>query len=104
MPMHIARCPCCEAEERVPVPTDEPARVLDLAEVGLFSCNRCGARVVHGVVMPRVVVEPFRDARGFVWVRYRFQDPKTKADVHVVDLDPKFAAQVSTNALSLAVL
>lgn len=96
MPEASITCPVCSAEER----TDAP---VALADVGLFVCNACGSRVVLGKVMLRVVVEPFCDARGFRWVRTRYQDPKTKADVFVDDRDPQHAANVAKNILSVVI-
>jgi hypothetical protein len=55
-----------------------------------------------GRIMPRIVVEPHVDEHRR-WLRLRFQDPTTKADVHVADLDAQYAASVAKNILSLVI-
>lgn len=89
-------CPACD--------TDEIAKAempLTLEDVALFRCEACGARVVFGALMPRMVAEPFVDESGRNWLRQRFQDPKTKADIYIVDIDPQAAASHAKNILSL---
>ncbi len=91
-------CPACGHKESV-----QAEAALTLADVGLFVCNQCRTRAVHGALLPRVVVEPFSDRKGFTWTRTRYQDPITKADLYVVDLDPRGSAMVATATLSLTV-
>lgn len=86
----------CLACDHSSIVADGPA-----FEDGLFQCDECGARMALGRLLPRVVVEPFRDARGFMWIRTRYQDPKTKTDLFVDDRDPKHAGDVAKNILSL---
>lgn len=74
-----------------------------MASIALFVCNFCGFRSVFGNAMPRVVVEPFVDSKGLHWLRRRFQDPITKRDLYVVDLDPQHAAREAVNILSITV-
>lgn len=89
-------CPACDVDEvaKAEVP-------LTLEDVALFRCDACGARVVHGVLMPRMVAEPFVDEKGRNWLRQRFQHPGTKEDLFVVDIDPQAAASHAKNILSL---
>lgn len=89
-------CPACGEHETAP---DGTPTVLDL--IGLFRCNACSCRVVYGRMLPRVVTEPYTDNRGHCWIRTRYQDPKTKADLFVVDVDPQFAVDIVKNTLSL---
>lgn len=72
-------------------------------EEGIFHCDECGARMVHGKLVPRVVVEPFKDEKGYLWLRRRFQDPITRADIFVVDFDPQHACSEAKNILSLVI-
>lgn len=97
--MHIVICPCCHVGEASP--DGEP---VALENVGLFRCDHCGARVVFGRVMPRVVIERVVDERGFGWIRKRYQDARTKEDLYVVDLDPKYAAMEVAEVLSVTVM
>ncbi len=91
-------CPACSHEE-----DHEAESVLTLNGIGLFVCDQCGFRSVYGVHQPRVVVEPFTDAKGMRWLRRRFQDPITRADRFVVDMDPNYAAREAVNILSITV-
>lgn len=86
-------CLACEHVADVP---DGPA-----FEDGVFVCGECGARMAYGQLLPRIVVEPYEDERGRRWLRRRFQDPKTKIDLYVVDIDPQHAASEAKNILSL---
>lgn len=67
----------------------------------IFQCGECGARMAYGRLMPRVVVEPYEDERGHRWLRRRFQDPQTKKDVYVIDVDAQQAASEAKNILTL---
>jgi hypothetical protein len=89
-------CPCCGLEEPV---ADGGSTALE--EIGEFSCEGCHARVVHGKVMPFVVVEPMKGPGGYLWQRVRIQDPKTRADLHVLECDPNLAIGLARNLLSL---
>jgi hypothetical protein len=99
-PSDTLACPLCglieHAEDGDPVPS--------LRAIGLFRCEGCGARFVHGRLIPRVVVEPHDGGRGVTWARLRFQDPKTKADEYVADLDPRFTLQIVANILQIVPL
>lgn len=75
----------------------------DCLDCGIFRCDQCRARMSFGVLMPRVVVEPFIDARGRQWLRRKYQDPKTKADLYVIDVDPQYAAMEAKQILSLVI-
>lgn len=70
-------------------------------EDSCLRCDECGARMSFGKLMPRVVVEPYIDERNIRWLRRRFQDPKTMADLFVVDVDAKYAETEAKNILSL---
>lgn len=102
----VFTCPACESPEvhddgDVDNPGERPG---DLAvDAAVFTCNHCRTRVAFGKVAPRMVVEPFVDERGVAWLRQRFQDPVTKEDLYVVDLDPQWAAMHATNLLSITV-
>ena len=67
----------------------------------IFRCEECGARMAYGQLAPRIVVEPARAPQPMC--RIRIQDAKTKADVHVLELDPQYAAMLAKNILSLVV-
>ena len=97
MAKNTLTCPACGVEERF---DSDP---IPLHEVGQFVCNACSTRVVFGKVIPRIVVEGVRDA-GRGWIRVRFQDPKTKKDLHVHDLDPITVVRFVKNLLSLVTL
>lgn len=89
-------CPACGHAQ-----TAEGDAAIAFDDIGLFSCPNCSARAVYGKLSPRVVVEPFVDERGHRWIRRRFQDPITKKDVYVVDVDPIFAVAEFKSVLSL---
>lgn len=89
-------CPACEHAHVLA--TDAP---VALEDIGVFVCDACSTRVVFGKVLPRVVVEPYEDERGHRWIRRRFQDPVTKADIYVIDADPIFAVAELKSVLSL---
>jgi hypothetical protein len=91
-------CPVCGHAE-----TAKAESAVTLADIGVFKCDACSSRVIYGQVLPRVVHEPYVDRRGVLWLRTRYQDPKTKADLYVVDLDPQYAAGCATNVLSITV-
>lgn len=71
-------------------------------EESILVCDECNARMSFGRLMPRISVEPHVDGHRR-WLRLRFQDPTTKADVHIADLDPQLAASVAKNILSLVI-
>ena len=98
MAENAVTCPVCGIEE---VFDADGARPPPLHEIGEFHCENdaCQARVVFGKIMPRIVVEPYRDERGFRWTRLRIQDPKTKEDISVSDLDPKMTVLLTKNLL-----
>jgi hypothetical protein len=83
------------------VPNDSDLSDAQFVTANIFKCSECGARTAYGQLMPRIVEEPFVDDRGHQFLRIRFQDPTTKADVYVVDLDPQYAASHAKNTLSL---
>jgi len=91
-------CPVCGLEETSPDESPLPP----LHEIGEFRCEGCVARVIFGKIAPHIVVEPYVE-RGFRWTRLRIQDPKTRADLHVLDLDPKLAVSLTKNILSVSV-
>lgn len=98
---HEIACPACGHADVHTTPVDIPTAryVAD----SVFVCRECCARTAYGTLMPRVVVKPHRDANGKVWLRKRYQDPKTKADLFVVDLDPQYAATEAKNVLSVVI-
>lgn len=98
MAENAVTCPSCGGEE---VFCTDGTRSPPLHEVGEFTCNICKTRVVYGNVMPRIVVEPFIDQRKFRWTRIRIQDPATKEDLLVRDLDPKLVLRLANNLLSM---
>lgn len=89
-------CPSCGFKEAV---SDD--HELSLENIGLLVCERCGTRAIYGKPQPRVVVEPFVDDSGVKWARVRFQDAQTRADLQVHDIDPKLAAAIAQNLLSV---
>jgi transcription elongation factor Elf1 len=95
MPDQTITCLACAHEANV-----GPGPAL---EEGVFVCSECGARMAYGKLAPRIVVEPFVDAMGREWVRYRFQDASTKREAYSVDLDPQHAAMVAKTALVLVI-
>lgn len=101
MATNAVRCPLCGLEEPFDADGELPP---PLHEIGLFRCEGCSARYVHGRLLPRVVVEPHDGGRGVTWARLRFQDPATKRDEYVVDLDPKFALMILENVLQTIAL
>lgn len=101
MAKNAVSCPACGVEELVHAtqPGEQP---IPLHEVGEFRCDACGARTVYGKVTPHLVVEPHRGDNGFMWIRIRRQDPKTRADLcEPIDLDPKLAFRLVKNLVSL---
>ncbi len=94
-------CPCCGSVERDATAGD--VEHPPLADIGLFHCNACRARVVFGEIQMRVVVEPILDSKGRLWILKRYQDPKTKSDVLVVKQDPQFVFEEAQTALALIV-
>lgn len=90
-------CPICGHKETVA----DAHPSLKLTDVAIFQCAECGNRTIHGKTLPRLVVEPFVDERGFQWLRRRFQDPTTKRDLFVLDVDPQCAAADAINILSI---
>lgn len=98
-----SRIGCMACGHEAEVTHEHPASTEEILATNIFRCDECGARMAFGHLMPRVVVEPFRDDNGVGWVRFRFQDPVTKADQHVVDLDPQFAAMIAKGALSIVI-
>lgn len=91
-------CPICGVEEASPDERPMPP----LHDIGDFRCEACGTRVIFGKVAPRIVIEPYEE-HGIRWTRLRFQDPKTRQDIHVADLDPNLAVSVTKNVLSISV-
>ncbi len=91
-------CPCCKRTE-----STRAEKPLTLADIDLFICGSCGARVAWGKLQMRQVVEPFTDDKGVTWCRTRYQDPRTKRDLFVVDTDAKNAALWASNVLSLVI-
>lgn len=99
MAHNAVTCPSCGLEE----PFQDGQSALQLHEIAEFTCDGCRTRVIYGRVMPRIVVEPYMDAQGFTWIRTRYQDPKTREDIYVVDLDPILAASHAKNELALVI-
>ena len=100
MSINSVTCPMCGVEEPFDADGQAPP---PLHQVALFTCEACQARVVYGTVLPRIVVEPYCDTNGFTWVRKRYQDPRTREDKHVIDLDPKLAAMEAKAVLALVI-
>lgn len=96
MAMNAITCPACGVEE---INHEE----IPLHEIGEFVCDNheCRTRIVFGKIMPRIVVEPFIDERHYRWTRIRWQDPVTKQDLYVQDLDPKLVLRLTNNLLSM---
>ncbi len=94
---------CMACGHEAPVTHDAPATPEEIRASAIFRCDECGARMAFGALMPRVVVEPYTDGAGRAWARFRFQDPITKQDTFVRDLDPQFAAMVAKGVLSLVI-
>jgi len=95
---HIT-CPACGHADDVANETGLEA--VEFLAQNVFQCSECNARLAYGKPAPRVVIEPFTDDRGRQFIRHRFQDPVTKADLYTADLDPKYAAMLATNVLSV---
>lgn len=94
-------CLACGHKDAVPHATE-----LDDAKFfasWIFVCSQCRSRMSFGVLMPRVIVEPHCDEQGRQWLRRRFQDPKTKQDLYVIDVDPQYAAMEAKNVLALVI-
>lgn len=64
-------------------------------------CSVCDARIVYGELAPRVVVEPGAFPGGQPAMVFRVQDPLTKADVHVMKLDPQHAFLIAQAIISM---
>lgn len=99
MAANAITCPTCGLEEAHKLAVGESPPPLH--EVGKFTCEGCRARYVFGKRVPRVVVEPSHDAKGLRWTRIRVQDPLTKKDEHVFDLDPETALAFAKSVLSM---
>lgn len=92
-------CLACDHSHAVANPTDLDDAAFFVA--GIFRCDECSARMSFGKLMPRIIVTPWTDENGVTWLRRRFQNPKTKEDLFVVDLDPQYAAMECKNTLSV---
>lgn len=99
--MQAFACPLCGLEEPLPSAGES---TIAFNELGFFLCEGCGARYVHGRLVPRVVVEPHDGGRGLTWARLRIQDPSTKVDLCIADLDPNFALMLARNILEIVPL
>lgn len=91
-------CPACGDTH------EAPGGDVDFLAKGITRCSVCDARVVYGELAPRVVVEPSSvdtavGSKDFM--RLRFQDPTTKADVFVRDLDPQHAFMIAQAIISM---
>ena len=93
---NAVKCPCCGLEEPV-----RDGGSTKLEEIASYSCDGCAVRIIYGRIMPKIVVEPARGERDFLWARVRVQDPKTREDLYVIDLDPKLAVDFARNLLSI---
>lgn len=93
---------CMACGHVAPVAHDRAATPEQVLVSGVFRCDECGARMSHGRLMPRIVIEPHEAHDGTRWIRLRFSDQKS-GDVVVFDLDPQYAAMLAKNALSLVV-
>jgi hypothetical protein len=98
MAIDAITCPTCGVEEPFDANGERPP---PLHEVGKFKCDGCGTKYVFGKRVPRIVVEPNHDEKGLRWTRVRIQDPLTKADEFVFDVDPESALAFAKNILSL---
>lgn len=98
MAQNAVTCPTCGVEEAFDVHGERPP---PLHEIGEFRCNACGTRVVYGQIVPPIVIEPCRGGGDFMWIRCRIQDPKTREDKYVVDIDPKMAIALTSDILAL---
>jgi len=94
-PLERVTCLACEHDGG-----EQPA---GFAAASILRCDECGARMAYGKLLPRIVVEPYQDEAGRLWIRQRFQDPKTQADIYVCDVDPMHAASLGKNLISLVV-
>lgn len=93
-------CMACGHRASVSVPLVE---ARDPLAQGIYRCDECGARMAYGKLLLREVIEPYVDDHGIQWLRRRFQDPKTKTDILVVDVDPRMAATVAREILALVI-
>jgi hypothetical protein len=93
--MQQVKCQACDHEARLELP--------GTPEENILRCDECGTRASYGALMPRIVIEPYIDERGYQWCRKRYQDPISKRDLYVVDLDPQYAAMEAKNTLSLVI-
>lgn len=93
-------CMACGHTDDVSVPESQASAPLDH---GVFECSECNARMAFGRLLPRIVVEPITTPHGYRLVRRRYQDPKTLADIYVVDVDPRHAGNEAINVLSLVI-
>lgn len=94
-------CLACSHTSHVSVPLVEAPNPL---AHGVFRCDECGARMAYGRLTMREVVEPYVDDTGRRWVRRRFQDPKTREDLFVLDVDRERAIDCARELLSLVEL
>lgn len=94
-------CLACGHAAKVSVPMLEARSPL---EHDIFKCEECGAHMAYGRLAYREVVEPYVDDRGVKWVRRRFQDPRTKEDLFVVDVDRERALSIARELLALVTL
>lgn len=98
--LNAITCPTCGLEEPF-VDGDAP---IPLHEVGLFCCNGCKARYVYGKLVPPIVVEPFDGPKGVPFTRIRVQNPQTREDVFVLDVEcGQMSAALAKNILAIGV-
>ncbi len=97
-PIPMVTCPCCGDSHAA------PNGDADYLKRAISRCDVCDARIVYGELATRVVVEPttvetFAGPKDFL--RLRFQDPKTKADVFASDVDPHQAFLIAQAIISM---
>ena len=96
----LVNCPACKHQDNVENDTGLDDQPFILSSV--FRCSECGARMAHGRLMPRVVVEPYTDSNGYTFTRVRIQDAVTKEDMHRFDVDPQYGHDIARDLNFLA--
>jgi hypothetical protein len=69
------------------------------AELQCIRCDACGARIAHGVLMPKVTVHPHADRRFTVLRLEMTRDGETVTSEHV--LVNAFANEIAMNVASI---
>lgn len=88
-------CPACGDTH------DAPGGDRDFMVKSISRCDVCDARIVYGALAPRVVIEPGTFDNGAPAFVLLAQDPKTRAVVHEMKLDPQHAFLLAQAIISM---